>query len=451
MKGRSERGGEAGPGRSGRGEGCRRGGAARWLPWVALIGAAGAGCSGGGGGQPRAPTSVRAEPEEVEQTPGPAPCAGEAAAPREETLGGTGELRAEDVDCGALHCCALLNDKTVRCWGDNSEGELGDGTYEDRARPVVVAGLPRERPYPVEIAADYATCARMSDGTVWCWGRNRGGQLGDGTTQQRPTPARVYGLKNATQIAVGGGSDAICALLDDGTVSCWGDNSSGAVGVPWTPALLNRSNSLYLVPTPVVGLRNVIEIEVGGQHVCARLRDRTLRCWGENVWGQSGNGNIGDSAVTPTPVLGLKGVADLALRGDHVCALTEDQRVFCWGRNDWCQTGKVEKGEVVTPTLVRGLREVVEVAVSGAHSCARTCDGTVFCWGWLFSADFEQRVKQCTPNAVPGLPSVAQLAPGANSTCVRSTEGTVLCWTNSEWVLGEGTTENRSYAAPVQW
>ena len=449
MKGRSERGGEAGPGRSGRGEGCRRGGAARWLPWVALIGAAGAGCSGGGGVQPRAPTSGRAEPEEAEHAPGPAPCVGDAAMLGEETVGGTGELRAEDIDCGALHCCALLSDKTVRCWGSNAEGELGDGTHEARARPVVVAGLPRERPYPVEIATHYQTCARMSDGTVWCWGSNDHGQLGDGTTDSRPTPARVHGLKNATQIAVGGGGDFTCALVNDGTARCWGDISRIPVG-DGIPA---GTSEYHLVPTPVVGLTNGIEIEAGATHACARLRDRTLRCWGTAFMSEFGNGSIWSVSVsTPSAIPNLKAIAQLALRAQHVCALLEDRRVFCWGRNDYCEVGNGIPDTVTSPTLVRDLRDVVGIAVSGGYSCARTCDGTVLCWGDVPSAEDHKAVSLCMPQAVPGLPPVVQLAPGGNSMCVRSTEGAVLCWgRNNDGVLGDGTTKGRSYAAPVQW
>ena len=196
------------------------------------------------------------------------------------------------VAAGIWHTCALLNNGSVRCWGDNAAGQLGDGTRVDRRRPYFnVHGLDRD----VRMVAlgELHTCALLTNGTVRCWGLNRYGQLGDGTTTDRLTPVQVRGLSGVTAIAAG--AYHTCALLNNGVVRCWGDNANGQLG--------DRTTTNRLRPVAVSGLGGVSTIvtAAGASHSCALLVRGGVRCWGDNDHGQLGDGTIIDRR-TPVPV-----------------------------------------------------------------------------------------------------------------------------------------------------
>ncbi len=192
---------------------------------------------------------------------------------------------------GGAHTCALRNDGTVYCWGDNWEGQLGDGTTAlSRPTPVAVAGLTGATALA---AGGSHTCALQSDGTVACWGDNYYGQLGDGTTTSRPTPVAVAGLSGATALAVGGSHT--CALRNDGTVACWGANYYGQLG--------DGTFTDRLTPTAVAGLSGATAIAARGSHTCALLADGTARCWGNNEYGQLGDGTARGARPFPAPVV----------------------------------------------------------------------------------------------------------------------------------------------------
>ncbi len=191
-----------------------------------------------------------------------------------------GASRAIGVAAGRFHTCALMSDGTVKCWGQNSNGQLGDGTTTNQLVPVSVVGLGGTA---VSITAGiFHTCVLMSDGTMRCWGRNVNGQLGDGTTTQRNTPTTVIGL-GGTATAIAATSLHTCALMSDGTMRCWGRNSNGQLG--------DGTTTQRNTPTTVIGLGGTAaSISMGTDHTFAVMSDGTVKCWGRNDSGQLGDG-----------------------------------------------------------------------------------------------------------------------------------------------------------------
>jgi alpha-tubulin suppressor-like RCC1 family protein len=198
------------------------------------------------------------------------------------------------VAAGAQHACALTAASVVRCWGWNNYGETGDPSgATTTATPVDVSGLPAN---VVSIAVGgYHSCAITSGGAAWCWGENQVGQLGDGTTTDRATPALVPGLSGI--VAMTGGTYHTCALTAGGSAWCWGSNNSGQIG---DGTIVDRWS-----PVPVNGLSSgVAQISGGRFHSCAVDTLGRAKCWGNNAWGQLGDGTT-TNRLTPVGVSGL--------------------------------------------------------------------------------------------------------------------------------------------------
>jgi alpha-tubulin suppressor-like RCC1 family protein len=242
---------------------------------------------------------------------------------------------------GYGHTCALLSNATMRCWGENREGQLGNGTtaIPGTPQPVAVSGITGATAFTT---GAYHSCALLGNGTVRCWGRNQG-QLGNGTYTSSSTPVAVTGITNA--VAVSGGGAHTCAVLGDGTVRCWGENEFGALG--------NGTTVTSTTPVQVVGVSGAVDVSAGWRHTCALLGDGTVRCWGQNTTGQLGNGTTTQSTV-PVQVSGITGaVAVTAGWWHHSCALLGDGSVRCWGANEWGQFGTGTKTNSTTPVTMR--------------------------------------------------------------------------------------------------
>lgn len=203
-----------------------------------------------------------------------------------------GVADAVDVSAAAAHTCAVLADGSVRCWGKNTNGQLGDGTITSRSTPVAVSGLVGA----VEVAAGGATsCARLFSGAVRCWGQNYGGTLGNGTyVNNSVVPVDVVGITDAGELDVG--TAHACARLTAGTLQCWGDNRFGGVGD-------GTSTTNHYVPVAVLGITDAAQISVGGFSSCARSVGGALRCWGGNFDGQLATGT---RASFPSPTVPMR-------------------------------------------------------------------------------------------------------------------------------------------------
>jgi alpha-tubulin suppressor-like RCC1 family protein len=351
------------------------------------------------------------------------------------------------IAAGGSHTCALTSSGGVKCWGDNGDGRLGDGTSgwaNIRTTPVEVVGLSSGA---AAIAAGTAhTCALTTGGGVRCWGQNSRGQLGDGTTTERSTPVDVAGLSSGA-IAIAAGNSHTCALMAGGGVKCWGDNSLGQLG--------DGTTTDHSTPVNVAGLSSAAaSIAAGESHTCALMAGGGVKCWGDNWDGQLGDGTTTDRS-TPVNVAGLSsGVAAIAAGGDHTCALTTSGGVKCWGDNWYGQLGDGTTTDRRTPVNVAGLSSGAAAIAAGVwHTCAVTTGGGAKCWGWNSSGQLGDgtTTDRSTPVNVAELSSgVAAIAAGGFHTCALTTVGRVKCW-GWNWYgqLGDGTTIDRKTPVDV--
>jgi alpha-tubulin suppressor-like RCC1 family protein/subtilisin family serine protease len=262
----------------------------------------------------------------------------------------------------------LKSDGSVWAWGTNPYGQLGDGTYTKKNVPVRVARLSNVK----DIAAGrYHGLALKDDGTVWAWGHGYFGQLGNGPgTFSDNVPTRVEGISGVVAIAAGGYFSL--ALEGDGTVWAWGRNYAGELGDGTT-------NHRY-TPVRVAQLSNVEAIAAGGIHGLALKQDGTVWAWGHGNYGQLGNGTFGNSNV-PVKVVNLTGVKDIAAGTVHSVALREDGTVRAWGDNDYGQVGDGTNTSRNAPVQVANLGNVTDVEAGFGHNLALREDGTVRAWG----------------------------------------------------------------------
>jgi alpha-tubulin suppressor-like RCC1 family protein len=338
------------------------------------------------------------------------------------------------ITVGWRHTCALMSDGGVKCWGNNHEGQLGDGSESDMNAPAEVVGLMSNT---TGIAAgERHTCALTTAGGVKCWGNNHDGQLGDGTRIDRVTPVDVVGLASGVT-AITAGWRHTCALMSDGGVKCWGNNHEGQLG--------DGSESDMNAPAEVVGLMsNTTGIAAGERHTCALTTAGGVKCWGNNHDGQLGDGTRIDR-VTPVDVVGLaSGVTAITAGWRHTCALMSDGGVKCWGNNHDGQLGDGTDSERLTPVEVKGLSSgVLAITARWRHTCALTTAGGVKCWGNNHDSQLGDGTKigRHTPVDVDGLASgVTAITAGWRHTCALASTGGVKCWGNNhEGQLGDGT------------
>ncbi len=367
-------------------------------------------------------------------------------------VGGTGPLvGATAVATGAYHSCALLADATIVCWGRNVEGQLGVATPDTvQPTPMKVAGLAGV----VAIAAgSNHSCAVLGDGTVRCWGENNDGELGRGVAGGGgPTPGAVVGpdgsglaqLGGVTAVAAGG--DHTCALGAGGSVHCWGCNGYGQVGTG-TASAVDVTTPVAVVggniAAPLVG---AVSIDVGHTHSCAAVAGGPVVCWGDNGLGQLGDGTTDDRPF-PAAVKGiggmdaLTGAVEVALGDSYSCARTAAGEVRCWGEGE---AGKLGHGSVHTlnplPMAVTGLgAAAVDLAAGDDHACAVSADGELHCWGhgWSGQLGDGRTIFSPSPGPVTGGGQEAVSAGGSITCAVAS--GGVHCWGADQYgQLGDG-------------
>ncbi len=280
------------------------------------------------------------------------------------------------IAIGHNHVCALTTAGGVECWGDDFHGQLGNGKSCGTfcTTPVEVTGLGSG---VVAIAAGGEhTCAITASGGLKCWGRNAFGQLGDGTMTSHSTPVDVAGLASGVA-AVEGGGQSTCAITSLGGLKCWGRNTYGQVG--------DGTTASRITPAGVTGLGSgVAAVSKGIFHTCALTTGGGLKCWGRNEFGQLGDGTTTNHSV-PGDVTGLTagvGAVGSGGGGEHTCAITTGGGAKCWGRNDWGQVGDGTTTDRLTPTDVVGLGTGVAAVSEGSfHTCALMTSGGAKCWG----------------------------------------------------------------------
>ncbi|MFT3792786.1 MAG: Ig-like domain repeat protein [Rudaea sp.] len=348
------------------------------------------------------------------------------------------------VSLGLNHSCALTTAGGVRCWGINSHGQLGDGSITDRSVPVDVTGLTSG--VATIVAGGYHTCALTATGGVKCWGGNSDGQLGNDSTTDSHTPVDVTGLASGVALIANGNTHS-CALTTAGGVMCWGENAAGQLG--------NGTAADSTVPVAVTGLGSgVVAIAAGDFHTCALTEAGAVKCWGQNGDGQLGNGSSTDS-YTPVDVTDLaSGVATIVAGGYHTCALTASGGVKCWGSNFMGQLGNNSTSVSSTPVDVTGLSAgVAAIATGFYYTCAITSTGGVECWGDNENGQLgnDSTETSLVPVGVTGLASGSvAVAAGYGHTCAMTAVGGVKCWgANANGQLGNGTTTDNQTPVDV--
>jgi len=264
---------------------------------------------------------------------------------------------------------ALLSNGTVAVWGDNTQGQLGDGSQNARVTPYVIPSLTGI----TQVAEDgNHALALDSSGAVWVWGLNLSGEAGNGTHGANVlTPQRVPGLSGVVQVATGGASDY--ALKSDGTVWAWGYNAHGELGDDTT---LNR-----LYPSQVPGLTGITKISAGGGAAFAIRADGSVMAWGNNNVGSLGNGTNTGMAISPVQVPGLTGVTQIAAGDGRTFALTGTAgTVWAWGTNPDGELGDGTTAAHYSPEQI-GLTGVSQIGAGDVVTVAMLSSGSVMTWG----------------------------------------------------------------------
>jgi alpha-tubulin suppressor-like RCC1 family protein len=362
---------------------------------------------------------------------------------------------ARQVAAGGNHTCARTAAGHVRCWGANSEGELGGGAPGTSPRAVEVQNPAGTGPLTgvLQVSAHYVgACALLTTREVVCWGANAEGQRGIGTTAPQgdePTyvldPAGTAHLTGVRSIATSSG-DFVCAVLQNGQARCWGDNDDGQLGRGTTTNNQPFARAVRAV-SGTGPLTGIASMDLGLGHACAALTSGEVRCWGNNLSGQLGDGTVTPRnrpvAVRKTAGPGhLANVASVGLGDDHSCAVLTSGQVRCWGANAHGALGDGTTHPRRRPAVVKNvagtgpLTGVATVSAGVKHTCALTTSGLVRCWGKDDSGQLGNDIGGDTPRpgkvvtvSGPGqLSGVTSLTTGDQHACAVVSGGAVRCW-----------------------
>jgi alpha-tubulin suppressor-like RCC1 family protein len=441
------------------------------------------------------------------------------------------------VSAGVSHTCAVNKFGELFCWGYGGNGKIGANSTSDKLWPTQEQGAETDW---VHVTAGYhTTCAAKKNGTIWCWGNNTYGQLSDGTQTDRwvptqvvhsdlnynkasiaagygttwfvsnqnavwgwgmnytsfPAPNGIYGGATSNKTVVRASHNSGCAKSTGNQLYCWGDNTyqqqkvttlttvsefsvgnehacaGKADGTVWCAGNTFQgrlgngtttgdacSGSCWNNPVQVKSedglgtLANVSKVSTGYQHTCAVKNDgATMWCWGNNNYGQLAN--TGVSGYTTLPV--VSNIAGPLLDGtagfNHTCAVKADGTAWCWGRNNNGQLGNNSDLDSGDPVQVSGLANASKIWANQNHTCALKSDATVWCWGRNSAGQLgnDSQIDSWVPVQVVGrdgvglLQNVVEVATGLNHTCARDTTGAMYCWgQNSNGALGDLTTTN---------
>lgn len=340
-----------------------------------------------------------------------------------EAWGGTGPAwepaRKDVMSSSYTHSLLVHADGTVWSWGMNSSGELGDGTYEPRVAPERVEGLTDV--VSVSAGSGFSLALRR-DGTVWAWGQRYAGEVRNEQLPRYALPMRVEGLTDVVQIAAG---EFLClALRADGTVWSWGANWIGQLGVgnAWWEVPFRYT------PAPVAELSDVVAIAGGYAHGLALKRDGTVWVWGSNFAGELGGGAIYYAHGAPLRVEGLTDVVSIAGSNASSAAIRRDGTVWAWGASPNPVQGS-------QPWQVQGLTDVVDFVMTPAHMLAIRADGSVWSWGRNYFGMLGDgtQLDRFVPTEVPGLKHVVAIAGSQDISVALRRDGTVWGWGASDW------------------
>jgi alpha-tubulin suppressor-like RCC1 family protein len=371
----------------------------------------------------------------------------------------------EAIAAGPRHTCGLTSRGVAYCWGNNWEGQLGDGTRTGRTGPVPVLG---DLVFKTITVGGTHTCGLTTDGAAYCWGNNRFGQLGDGTERNRTSPVSVLGGLRFKTLSAGRAHTCGLTAWNDrvtdtmrpgGLAYCWGANDVGQLG---DDTASNRAS-----PAAVVRSRIFNTLSAGGDHACG-IEEQVRRepsgsaivtggpayCWGGNWLGQLGDGTT-TNPTQPVAVAGGLVFQAISAGTSHTCGLTTEGAAFCWGADGYGATS----ARLTNPAAVAGGLAFRAISAGEDHACALTTAGAAYCWGSNANGELGDgtTISHFGPVAVSGglvfqaisaSPRDPDKSPSGSHTCALTAGGAVFCWGyNDNGELGDGTTNGRS--APV--
>lgn len=332
------------------------------------------------------------------------------------------------VTAGADHTCGLTTGGRVFCWGNNEEGELGNGSRVDSREPT---GLAAPLVFIAIDAGIRFTCGIVETGDAYCWGANDRGQLGNAASPRSLAPATVTGGIRFRSISAGG--EHTCGVSDEGSAFCWGANDDGQLGTGNTTA---SSRPLQVAPG-----RRFLSITAGDGHSCAIAVDSVAYCWGNNRLGQLGNGKRG-TFPTPQEVVFNRKWSMLSAGGRHTCGVAAERHgmIYCWGDNFHGQVGGMTSAArsrlpSYVPRLALEAPDILGVTAGRLHTCVyrRHPANAIRCWGE--NLDDQLGIRTFGP--------YQQASAGDAHTCAVRRDGDIYCWgRNASGQLGDGTLYN---------
>lgn len=354
----------------------------------------------------------------------------------------------QEIAIGEHFLCGLSNG-SVYCWGNGRFGELGMG--EEITQSLVPIGPLKNMRNVVTISANRGfACALESTGNVACWGNNVHGQLGDGSKTNRFEPTYVQGLEDVIHIATG--YQHACAVTRSGHLFCWGENGDGQLG--------KTEGGMFTRPQRVSGISRPVQVAAGTASTCVRLKSGHIECWGANAFGELGRG-IGPDKLKRSPraarVKDISQATDISGYADHYCAATEDGDVACWGGKTDLSPKELRRRdrrldaslpveplpEIGAIDLVPGIEGIARVAVGKEYSCALEEAGQVYCWGENTYAQHGSgsQSDRDDPSPMAGVTNATRVMAGSRNTCVIVSDGRTMCaGANKQGEIGNGGT-----------
>jgi len=352
------------------------------------------------------------------------------------------------VSAGGRHTCGVTAAGAAYCWGTNGSGQLGDGTTTERSIPALVGRGVRFTAVSAagsQGADDGHTCGVTTAGAAYCWGDNSNGQLGDGSTTNGSSPVPVAGgLRFA---AVSAGYLHSCGVTPTGAAYCWGSNGDGQLG---DGSKIDQSS-----PVPMRSGVSFAVVSAGVLHTCGVTAGGASYCWGFNRNGQLGNAVPGQEACAHpscTTVAGRASFVAVSASAFHTCGVTAAGAAYCWGLNNYGQVGDGSTTNRSSPARVAGGMRFTAVSAGGMHTCGITAGGGAHCWGLNSDGQLGDgsTTNRSSPVSVAGGLSLVAVNAGGRHTCGLTASGAAYCWgQNGSGQLGDGTRTNRSSPVPV--
>jgi alpha-tubulin suppressor-like RCC1 family protein len=344
------------------------------------------------------------------------------------------------MSAGRDHACTVRTDGTVWCWGSNEFGQLGDDTSIDRPTPVQVQGLAG---ITAAEAGGAHSCTVGAGGMVWCWGRNDFGQLGNGTRDDSKKPVQIANQFGVVQMTLGDAHS--CARLQNtGQVICWGKNDLGQLG---DGSITSRS-----MPLVVAGPVGVTTLAAGANTTCAVDGDRQLWCWGNNNVGQLGDGSANPRSTAHKLTMPESAdVARVAVGDSFTCAVTTSGGLSCWGSNQFRQLG-ANSGGSRQPMPIETSIKADAIAAGGRFACVIEDDDRHRVWCWGDNDNLQLAGLTSSLVAFPTLSSheaAVEITAGNDHLCVRTGETLTCSGDNNRGQLGDGHRTTQARPSPV--